>query len=297
MSFSTIRKFFRDVVGVKISRGQLRKLIQKVSDSLRDPYEELLRVLPEEDVLNVDETGHKDNGKRMWTWCFRAAMFTLYKVSPSRSSEVLLEVLGKEFDGVLGCDYFSAYRKYMRLNENVTLQFCLAHLIRDVKFLVDHPNKKNQAHGQCLLEHLRKLFRTIHRREQYASEFSFRKVLAQIRNDFVFDAVMSSPGTREADNLGDRFVSHWESYFRFITTPDVEPTNNLAEQAIRFVAIHRRITQGTRSEGGQTWCERFWTAITTCEQQGRSFFEYLSETVTCLFQSRPAPSLIAAPDS
>ena len=27
--------------------------------------------------------------------------------------EVLVEVLGKEFDGVLGCDYFSAYRKYI----------------------------------------------------------------------------------------------------------------------------------------------------------------------------------------
>ena len=34
-------------------------------------------------------------------------------------------------------------------------------------------------------------------------------------------------------------------YFRFITTPGVEPTNDLAEQAIRFVVIDRRITQGT----------------------------------------------------
>ncbi|HQU42427.1 MAG TPA: hypothetical protein PK867_06425 [Pirellulales bacterium] len=39
-----------------------------------------------------------------WTWCFGASLFTLFKISPSRSSEVLLEVLGREFDGVLGCD-------------------------------------------------------------------------------------------------------------------------------------------------------------------------------------------------
>ena len=65
---------------------------------------------------------------------------------------MLLDVLGEEFDGTIGCDYFSAYRKYMRLNENVTVQFCLAHLIRDVKFLVDHPNSKNRAYGRRVLE-------------------------------------------------------------------------------------------------------------------------------------------------
>ena len=43
--------------------------------------------------------------------------------------EALLDVLGEEFDGVLGCDYFSAYHKYMK-TFNITVQFCIAHLIR-----------------------------------------------------------------------------------------------------------------------------------------------------------------------
>jgi hypothetical protein len=53
---------------------------------------------------------------------------------------------------------------------------------------------------------------------------------------------MKCPITREADNLNCRFIDQFESYFRSITTPGIEPINNLAEQAIRFVAIHRRIT-------------------------------------------------------
>ena len=109
-SFSTIRKFVRDVVGLTISRGHLAKLIAKASDSLQFAYDLLLKMLPQQSVVNADETGHKDNGDGMWTWCFRAPLFTLFKISPSRGSEVLLDVLGKEFDGVLGCDYFSAYR-------------------------------------------------------------------------------------------------------------------------------------------------------------------------------------------
>ena len=84
-----------------ISRGMLRKLVGKVTESLADPYEALCAILPTEDRLNVDETGHKENGQRLWTWCFRAYLYTVYKISPSRGSEVLVATLGKEFNGIL----------------------------------------------------------------------------------------------------------------------------------------------------------------------------------------------------
>jgi transposase len=294
MSYSAIRRYFRDVIGVRISRGMLGKLVQKVSAALEDPYDALLTMLQVESRLNVDETGHKNNGKRMWTWCFRAYLYTVYKISPSRGSQVLIDVLGEEFNGVLGCDYFSAYRKYMK-DFDVSVQFCLAHLIRDVKFLVEHPDKKNQEYGERLRKDLRRLFGVIHRREQYASDATFQRALEHARDELVWDATMESPQTRESENMADRFYKHTESYFRFITEPNVEPTNNLAEQAIRFVAIHRRITQGTRSEDGQRWCERIWTVVQTCGQQGRSAFEFMCAAVTAHFCSEPAPSL--APDS
>lgn len=291
MSYSTLRKYFRDVLGVGISRGMLRKLVGKVTDSVEDPYEALCAMLPTEDRLNVDETGHKENGQRLWTWCFRAYLYTVYKISPSRGSEVLVATLGKEFDGILGCDYFSAYHKYMR-DFGVVLQFCLAHLIRDVKFLVEHPYKKNQAYGQLLLEDLRRLFSVIHRREGYASPENFQRALEEARRQLVWDATRRAPLSREAYNLAQRFRENADSYFRFITEPNVEPTNNLAEQAIRFVAIHRRITQGTRSKDGRRWCERIWTVIQTCSQQGRSVFEFLCAAVTAHFRSDEAPSLL-----
>src|SRR3954463_200916 len=132
-SYSTVRKFLRDVVQITISRGQLCNLIRKVSAALDGPYQELLHDLPLQALLNVDETGHKHNGERWWAWCFRASLYTLFKIDPTRSGDVLIEVLGREFKGVLGCDYYGAYRRYLR-EFGVLLQFCLAHLIRDVKF-------------------------------------------------------------------------------------------------------------------------------------------------------------------
>jgi transposase len=290
-SFSTIRRFLRDVVGVTISRGQLAKLVQKVSASLEPTYEELLTALPKEARLNVDETGHPDQGERLWTWCFRAPLFTVFHIDASRGSDVLLDVLGHEFDGLIGCDYFSAYRKYMK-NSHVLVQFCLAHLIRDVKFLVEHPDADNRRYGTKLLKHLRELFQIIHDRVYYASELGFRLVLAGQRDRLVAAALQHLPATREARNLAKRFTDHADSYFRFITEPDVDPTNNLAEQAIRFVAIHRRMTQGTRGTKGQHWCERLWTVATTCVQQGRSVFDFVLQAVQAHFHGDPFPSLL-----
>ena len=289
-SYSTIRKFIRDVIGLTISRGQLDKIIGKVSRALQQPYEELLRDLPDQDRLNVDETGHKRNGQHWWIWCFRAGLYTLFKIDPTRSADVLIAVLGAEFDGVLGCDYFSAYRRYHR-ECGVMLQFCLAHLIRDVKYLTTLPDARDRAYGERLIGGLRGLFGVIHRRADYSAA-AYQRQLEAARAEVLRLGTQDVPATRTSGNLAKRFAMHGESYFRFITTPGVEPTNNLAEQAIRFVVIDRRITQGTRSERGDRWCERIWTVMATCSQQGRSVFAYLEAAVTAWFGGEEAPSLL-----
>src|SRR3954469_6898603 len=289
-SYSTVRKFLRDVVGVTISRGELARIIAKVSRALERPYEQLLADLPGQARLNIDETGHKRNGQRQWTWCFRAGLYTLFKIDPTRSADVLIAVLGAEFDGVLGCDYFSSYRRYQR-EFGVVLQFCLAHLIRDVKYLTTLPDARDRAYGERLREALRQLFAVIHRREEL-SAVTFQSQLEAARAEVLRCGTRDVPETRPSRNLAKRLETHGESYFRFVTTPGVEPTNNLAEQAIRFVVIDRLVTQGTRSEAGNRWCERIRTVVATCVQQGRSVFAYLEAAVGAWFEGTEAPSLL-----
>jgi len=262
-----------------------------VSEALEGPYEELLLMLPKEDVLNVDETGHSASGARWWTWCFRAELYTLYHIDAHRSADVLMDILGKEFKGILGCDYFSAYRRYMR-ECSVRLQFCLAHLIRDVKFLTTLPDERDRRYGGELRAALKNLFDVFHQREQLAKEV-FQSRLEAAR-DRVLQVGLSAPPTQHGKNLAKRFRDHGVAYFAFVTTPDVEPTNNLAEQAIRFVVIDRHITQGTRSDTGRRYCERIWTVIATCAQQGRSVYTFLRSAVESWFNDAPAPSLVPA---
>jgi transposase len=291
-SYSTVRKFVRDVLGVTISRGLLGKVLHKVTEALDGPYEELLKRLPGEAVLNVDETGHKERGQRWWTWCFRASLYTLYKIDATRSGDVLWAVLGEEFQGVLGCDFYSAYRRYMR-ECGVEVQFCLAHLIREIRYLTTLPSGAERAYGERLVQAIRKLFQVIHARETLPAEV-FQEQLGAARAEVVRVGTQEVPAGRASENVAKRFARHGDSYFRFLTTPGVEPTNNLAEQAIRFVVIDRIVTQGTRSEAGRRWCERIWTVIATCSQQGRSVFEYLRAAVEAHFAGTGVPSLLGS---
>ena len=229
-SFSTIRKFLRDVIGVTISRGQLSKLVQKAATALEQVYTELLEYLPYEAKLNVDETGHKEKRNRFWTWCFRADAYTLFKIADTRGSRVLIDAM-------------------------------------------------------------REMFSIFHKAEELTAN-SFTKAMDESRKTFLDIALSNVPDSRQAQNLANRFREHGEAYFRFITTPGIEPTNNMAEQAIRFVVIDRHITQGTHSEKGRAWCERIWTVLATCASQGRSAFDFIYQSIQAHFSDQPLPSLL-----
>jgi transposase len=159
-----------------------------------------------------------------------------------------------------------------------------------VKFLTTLPEARDRPSGEKLREALRQLFAVIHRREQLSAA-AFQGQREAARAEVMHCGTQDVPATKHSRNLAKRLEKHGGSYFRFLTTPGVEPTNNLAEQAIRFVVLDRVVTQGTRSEAGNHWCERIWTVIATCAQQGRSVFAYLEAAVEAWFAGTGAPSL------
>jgi len=83
-----------------------------------------------------------------------------------------------------------------------------------------------------------------------------------------------------------------EDYFRFLTEPEVSPTNNGTERQIRPVVIDRRITQGTRGQAGMRWCERIWTILATCKKQEQNVFDFIHESVIAHWSKQKYPLLI-----
>ena len=292
MSYALIQRFCSDVLQLPISTGELAKVVHKASAALAPAHEEVRCALPQESRLNVDETGHPECGRRLWAWGFHAPGahgFTWYHIDAARSCEVLLAFLGEAFSGVVGCDYHGAYRKFLE-ETPAAVQFCWAHLIRDVKFLTTLPDRVTRRWGEKMLVPIKQLFRTWHRREEMPAD-PWRRAAEKARRA-VLEAVRRPPPRNEAQNVAQRFRAHGEQYFTFLNLPDVEPTNNAIERRFRFVAQDRKLTQGTRGETGRRWCERIWTLLATCAQQGRSAFLFLEEAIHALFEGRQFPTLL-----
>jgi len=289
MSYTTIQKFLKELMKLDISRGMLCKAVQKVSQSLQPAYEQMAERLPYESQVGVDETGHHDEGKLHWTWCFDTSDYSLFKIDASRGSNVLEKTLGKDFSGIICADYWGAYRKYARLFD-VPVQYCMAHLIREVRFLAEHKITKLSRWGRNLLGWLRKLFRTLHRRDELTAK-GFIRSTDKIKAGFL-SRMRRPPNHPLAKKLARRFRGKAaESYFRFLTEPEVEPTNNRTERQIRPVVIDRRITQGTRGDVGMRWCERIWTTLATCKKQERNVFDFIHESVVAQWSKKKYPLL------
>lgn len=285
-TYSGLEDFSRDVLGLTISRSLLCNMIARVSATLQPAYDELGEHVPTAPVLNIDESGWKDNGVKYWLWIFATNTISLFVLARSRSSKVLYEVLGATWSGTIVSDFFSAYVKYA----NTLQQFCLAHLIRDIKFLTTLPDPMEQAFGTLLLSQFRRLFHLWHRRDKIPKE-RFDPLMQKIQNR-IFVLAQRENLPKHSRRLARRIRKHGGALFRFLFDPLVSPTNNLAEQSIRHSVLNQRLTQGSRSEMGRRWNERIFTVVGTCRKQGRSAWQFLCDTVSAHYCHMPMPSLI-----
>lgn len=285
-SYTTLQEFMAEVFKLEVSRSMLCDQIRSVSESLKPPYQELEKAIADQPYLHIDETGHKDNGDRYWIWAFCTKLFGFFTVEASRGSQILKKVLGETFKGTLITDFFSAYTKYA----SALQQFCLAHLIRDIKFLTTLPDQANQEFGKKLLRQFKRLFYFWHLRHTLPEE-QYARALSVIQRN-LRGLVCEKQLPRKSQNIANRLDKHWSSYLRFLLDPSIAPTNNLAEQTLRTVVIDRKITQGTRSEWGRQWSERIWTVLATCRKQKRSSWKFIQDCVLAQRLGTPYPSLL-----
>jgi transposase len=282
---------------VDVCRATICNKIGKVATALGGAYNELLAALPDQGQLNVDETGHRDNpfdkpkghGKH-WIWVFAASAFTVFRIFANRSTDVLREVLGSDCAALIGADFYSAYRCFMK-EANIKVQFCWAHLIREIRFLAESSDKVTANYGDRLLKLCRRIFRLYHRRAELGED-AFHRRMTRLKEEFLATGRRSrASGARD---IVARLKEYGEEYFLFLENPQIEPTNNLAEREVRHCVIDRRVTQGTRGDAGQRWCERIWTVLATCARQKRNAFAFITKSLRAFHAGQPQPSLLHA---
>lgn len=284
-------ELLENVLATPISLGSTQKAVEETSTALQTSYQELEQQLPNEPVLNGDETGWRGDGAKLWLWVFVARFFVFFTVAKSRSSEVLYQLLGPQFLGILCTDRFSAYIKYHK----GVAQFCWAHLKRDLLGIQQFARTTvaDRFARDALALHAR-LFRLWHRfrKGDLDRDLLIQKSVPLEKKFFALAEKHLNCADGEVRTLARLFFTQTERMFAFIRYPGVEPTNNSSERALRTAVQWRKTSFGNRSKKGEIATARLLTAAGTCKMQQRNVLEFLAETVRLHRAGLPTPSLL-----
>jgi len=292
-----VRRLLEGVLQIPISVGSTQHAWEEASAAVAPVYQELEQALPQQAVLNADETGHRTKGAKRWLWVLVAPTFVFYQIATSRGVAVLRRLLGEHFAGILCSDRLRTYLSYAAERR----QLWWAHAIRNVRSAQELANTAaGKRFCQEALRLTRRLFRLWHRyrgdpeargaplpRDQW-----LRKAEPIAKKLFALADHHVSAADKDVRNLAQAWALHHQHFFTFVHEKGVEPTNNVAERALRPPVPWRKTSFGTRSDEGERAVERLLTITRTCQLQQLNILVYLTAAIRAHRRRQAVPSLL-----
>jgi transposase len=271
LSWGKVASIIGRAFGLKASRSTYCRAAERLSDQVEPTYGAMIEAVKTSPVVNPDETGWKVGGRRWWLWDFVTANFTIYRIAFSRGGDVLEEVLGLEFSGIVGRDGWAPYGRL----ENAAHQSCLSHHLARVRELLEVA-KRGAARFPLAVKRILQAALNLRDRRDEISEHGF--AVARGRIEARMDRLLE---WQPSDPANARFARHLRNehphLFTFLYCPEVEATNWPAEQAIRPAVITRKMAGGNRTVRGAHVQEVLTSVIRTCYQQGRDALGLLAK--------------------
>jgi hypothetical protein len=270
MSRVKIRELLVEWFQTPLSTGTIDRCIREAGIACTPVVEQLLEELQEAEMLHVDETPWYESGHLVWLWVVISvtAQIAVYRVG-SRKKEIFLELVTEAFLGWLISDGYRAYRSHEKR------QRCLAHLIRKAIALAEGVSDDAAQFGTWLLKELRGLIQTIADGGEDATRRCY-PMLARLKRACLLGA--DGP-TKKMRALAREILNDWDAVVAFVKHPDVPPTNNEAERALRHAVISRRISHGTRTSEGSRAYSALLSVIETCRLRNLNPWTYIAEVI------------------
>jgi transposase len=293
-----VQRLLEAVLQISISGGSTQKAWEEASTAVAEPYQELQDALPQQQVLNADETGHRTNGDKRWMWALVARTFIFYQIATSRGSDVLHRLLGPTFPGILVSDRLPSYLTYAAEQR----QFCWSHFTRNLlsaQELAKTPAALRFCREALALQ--KRLFRLWHRFKgdphargaPLTRQELITKVLPIEKKVFALAGRHVNAPNADVRNLARALFLHLPHFFTFVHEDGVEPTNNAAERALRTAVQWRKIMFGTRSENGEVAVARLLTVTRTCQVQQLNALAYLTAAIRAHRRRQRVASLLS----
>ena len=247
-----VREVLRTLHGFEVSVGELAELLHRIKDYAQPVLDGLKAAIRASPAVQADETGWREDGSNGYIWSVSTPSIRYYEYHHSRGGEVVKQLIGEDYQGVLGSDFYAGYNIHHGLHQR-----CWVHFLRDI-----HDLKKLHPQDEVLFTWARDVKAIYEQAVAWAGQEPDRTLsprqLERVRvaQQHVLEQRLwklcqpYAHTTAPQHTLCERVEQFLPELFVFVAVPGVPAHNNLAERSVRPLVIARKISGGTRSPRG-----------------------------------------------
>lgn len=267
-----IQAYLATLHGLKISVGEIAGLLHRLAEKMEPQLSALKASIRASPAVQADETGWREDGINGYIWSASTPTVRYYEYHHSRSHEVVEALLGPDFQGVLGSDFYAAYNIHQGLHQR-----CWVHFLRD-----GHDLKEQYADDAVVHEWFTQVKALYEKARAYtgpdpelpparqeAARIQYQHVLEQELWHLCAPYAHTSSPLQTLCKRVERFLPE---LFVFVARPEVPSDNNLAERSVRPLVIARKISGGSRTPPGSHTRMALFSCFGTWAAQGLNPF-------------------------
>jgi hypothetical protein len=238
--------------GFVVSTGEIVELLHRIKAHAQPLLRDLKAQIRASPAVQADETGWREDGINGYVWTAVTPTLRYYEYHHSRAGEVVKELIGENYQGVLGSDFYGGYNIHQGLHQR-----CWVHLLGDV-----HDLKEDLPHDEEVLTWA-KAVKALYEEAVAWAEHGPDPALSprqqqqvRVAQQHVFEQrlwTLCQPFAHTGaaqHTLCERVERFLPELFVFVAVPGVPAHNNLAERSIRPLVVARQISGGSRSPQG-----------------------------------------------
>jgi predicted RecB family nuclease len=268
LPYEIIAQVMDHLFGIGLCTTTLVGFVGTLADFYVPTEVAILQAILKSDFIHVDETKINIQGVDHYVWVFTDGQHVIFRMTETREANIVREVL-TGYQGVLVSDFYPGYDS-MACQQ----QKCLVHLIRDINDdLWKAPfDKELEAFAVEVQSLLVPILEAVDRFGLKARHL--RKFLKDVDRFYDKNIAGREYTSEPVRVFQKRFDRYRDSLFTFLTQDGIPWENNMAERAIRQLAVQRKISN-TFSKRVAPQYLLLLAISQTCRFQEKSFLKFL----------------------
>lgn len=282
-------RVLRLLTGLALSPGGLAQGVRRAAAKALPAFDALVTDVRAAGAVFVDETSWYVGAPGYWLWTFTTADATVYHVDKSRGRQVVLDMLGGDFAGVLVSDCLACYEGLPYRAHK-----CVGHHQKAIAEARARPDTKDPSY----LDEWKLLFTMVNALWKHRAALGEEEFARQRGHlESWLDRLLAEPRAQPGDMaIRQRIGKRRGVVLGCLDDPAAEPTNNRAERSLRDPGvIARKVSCGNKTEAGKTAWERLTSLAMTCQQRGQDFVTWLAGCLPLDAPAVPVPARATAP--